>query len=198
MTGIQKIAAQIIDEAKVKEKEINEKTDKIVSEIIKEAEKEAALEKEKILKEAWEEAENSEKLFSLSGEQKKRQSALKVKQEIIGEVIDEAYERLKNLDDDKYFKVIEEMLKENLLPGKGEIIFSEKDKKRMPKDFMSIVEKIARESNGEISLSAEVRKIDGGFILVYGGIEENCTFKAMLEEKREMLQDTVNEILFKG
>ena len=45
-------------------------------------------------------------------------------------------------------------------------------------------------------MSDEIRSIDGGFVLVYGGIEENCTFKAMLEASREELHDMVNGKLF--
>lgn len=38
--------------------------------------------------------------------------------------------------------------------------------------------------------------IDGGFLLLYGGIEENCTFRALFDDKREELQDLTNQILF--
>ena len=33
-------------------------------------------------------------------------------------------------------------------------------------------------------ISEEARKIDGGFILVYGGIEENCTIKAVFDDEK--------------
>ena len=42
----------------------------------------------------------------------------------------------------------------------------------------------------------EPRPIEDGFVLVYGGIEENCTFRALMDAKKDQLQDTVNQILF--
>ena len=37
--------------------------------------------------------------------------------------------------------------------------------------------------------------MDGGFVLTYGGIEENCTIKALFDAKREELSDKVNRQL---
>ena len=41
-----------------------------------------------------------------------------------------------------------------------------------------------------------VRTLDGGFILIYGGIEENCTIRALFDARRETLQDQVHGLLF--
>ena len=38
--------------------------------------------------------------------------------------------------------------------------------------------------------------IDNGFILAYGGIEENCTIRAMFHTKQDELSDVVQKILF--
>ncbi len=35
--------------------------------------------------------------------------------------------------------------------------------------------------------------MDGGFLLVYGGIEENCTIRAVFDAGREELSDRVNQ-----
>ncbi len=43
---------------------------------------------------------------------------------------------------------------------------------------------------------SEARNIDNGFILAYGGIEENCSIEAMFAEKRDELRDQVRKILF--
>ncbi len=36
--------------------------------------------------------------------------------------------------------------------------------------------------------------IDNGFILAYGGIEENCTIRAMFDAKRDELSDIVHRL----
>ena len=38
--------------------------------------------------------------------------------------------------------------------------------------------------------------MDGGFVLLYGGIEENCTVRALFDARREALQDQVHALLF--
>ena len=64
------------------------------------------------------------------------------------------------------------------------------------KNFSEKIEKAAKESGGTLKLMKEARQIEDGFILVYGGIEENCTFRALLDAKKDQLQDQVNRILF--
>ena len=49
---------------------------------------------------------------------------------------------------------------------------------------------------GSLTLSKEQRTLDGGFILIYGGIEENCTIRALFDARRETLQDQVHGLLF--
>lgn len=66
----------------------------------------------------------------------------------------------------------------------------------MPADFEKNIHAAAEEKGGSLVLSREPKAIEDGFILVYGGIEENCTLKALLDAKKDELQDKVNEILF--
>lgn len=66
----------------------------------------------------------------------------------------------------------------------------------MPKGFEQEIQKAAAEKGGVLELSREARDIDGGFILVYGGIEENCTIKALFDAQRDELSDKVHGLLF--
>ena len=47
-----------------------------------------------------------------------------------------------------------------------------------------------------IRLSEEPAAIDGGVLLEYGELEMNSSFSALLEEKRERLEDLLNRELF--
>ena len=38
--------------------------------------------------------------------------------------------------------------------------------------------------------------MNGGFVLAYGGIEENCSIDALFEERADALSDAVRKILF--
>ena len=196
MRGIEKIAAQIIGEAEEKKAAIYEEIQHKIDELNAKTDEEIKAELERINEDTLREEGTLEELAGLAAQQKRRQAALSAKQEVIGEIINEAYERLLNLEDEKYFAVIKKMLEDNVLSEKGEIIFSARDRQRMPKDFEDVIKNVALEKGGELVMSDEIRSIDGGFVLVYGGIEENCTFKAMLEASREELHDMVNGKLF--
>lgn len=196
MRGIEKIAAQIIGEAEEKKAVIEEEIQHKIDELNAKTDEEIKAELERINDDTLREEGTLEELAGLAAQQKRRQAALSAKQEVIGEIINEAYERLLNLEDEKYFAVIKKMLEDNVLSEKGEIIFSARDRQRMPKDFEDVIKNVAFEKGGELVMSDEIRSIDGGFVLVYGGIEENCTFKAMLEASREELHDMVNGKLF--
>lgn len=196
MRGIEKIAAQIIGEAEEKKAAIEEEIQHKIDELNAKTDEEIKAELERINDDTLREEGTLGELAGLAAQQKRRQAALSAKQEVIGEIINEAYERLLNLEDEKYFAVIKKMLEDNVLSEKGEIIFSARDRQRMPKDFEDVIKNAALEKGGELVMSDEIRSIDGGFVLVYGGIEENCTFKAMLEASREELHDMVNGKLF--
>ena len=45
-------------------------------------------------------------------------------------------------------------------------------------------------------VSKEPKDMDGGFVLVYGGIEENCTIRAMFHTNQDELSDVVQKVLF--
>ena len=196
MTGLEKITSQILEEAKTSAAVKLEAAQKEADDILAKAKEECAAmeaeaaEKNAVLK------ENYEGRIKSSAEQQRRTAILRAKQEMIAEVIEEAYVTLKQQDTESYFRTMENILKTYVLAEAGEIYFSEKDLARMPADFGKKIEAAAKEKGGSLVLMKESKAIEDGFILVYGGIEENCTLKALLDAKKDELQDKVNEILF--
>ena len=67
---------------------------------------------------------------------------------------------------------------------------SEKDINNMPDKFVENIN--SKLENASLTLSKGTG-IDKGFILKYGGIEENCTFDALIEEKRDLIKDKLTE-----
>lgn len=196
MTGLEKITSQIQEEA-------NALAEKKISAAQKEAEEILAAAKEAC---AGLEAEAEEKNATLkanydsriksSAEQQRRTALLRAKQEIIAEVIDQAYVTLREKDVQGYFLTMEKILKTYALAEAGEIYFSAEDLARMPADFEKKITAAAKEKGGSLVLKKEPKAIADGFVLVYGGIEENCTLKALFDAKKDELQDKVNAILF--
>lgn len=126
----------------------------------------------------------------------KRQMILTAKQQIINEIIAKAYQSLVALSDRDYFEMILKMIRKHAWPQNGELLFSPEDLKRLPNDFQTQVNEALVGQNGSLIISVRTRKIDGGFVLVYGDIEENCSFSALFAADRESFQDQVQELLF--
>lgn len=196
MTGLEKITSQIQEEAKASAAQKIQAAQKEADAILAEAKEVCeAMEADGAEKKAALKA-NYEGRVKSSAEQQRRTSLLRAKQEIIAEVIEAAYTTLKEEDAEGYFLTMEKILKTYVLAESGEIYFSAADLARMPFDFEKKIEAAAKEKGGSLVLKKEPKAIADGFVLVYGGIEENCTLKALFDARRDELQDKVNAILF--
>lgn len=192
MKGLSNILTQIENETAEKINEVigaaNEQANKIKAESKAKAEKEAKA----IISVAEVKAKDMLSRSESANELKIKRAILTKKQELINETIDKAMESIINLPDDKYFDMIIKLVKKYAhSESGGEILMSERDKKRMPKDF-----ELNIKENYGIEVSEKTINSDGGFILSYGDIEENCTFKAVFESKREEILTLINNLLF--
>ena len=156
------------------------------------AEAEAA----KILERAKRDAADYGVRVDSSMDMQRKQAILAAKQEVIGRVLVAAYETIMNLDAAKYFEMLEQLLEKHALPEAGAICFSAKDLGRMPAGFPDKIKNIAASKGGSLTVSEKPEKMDGGFLLVYGGIEENCTLSAVFASRREQMSDQENRLLF--
>lgn len=193
MTGLDKIVQQIRDEAQKAADEVLDKARAQAMEITNKAGVDAAARRETLRAQAESDAKNLLSAAESAAELAKRRALLSAKQEIISQLIADTQADIYALPDDEYFALILKMVKKYSLAQKGEILFSKKDLSRLPDRFG---DKISQNANGALELSKETRPINGGFVLSYGGIEENCSVEALFYAAREQLQDKVSEILF--
>lgn len=196
MTGLEKMQSQILDEARRSADEILEQARREAQETREEAEKKAQAESSRILGKTQTELKNIQERTISSCALQRRQILLEAKQEIIAQILEKAYHTLIEADEDTYFRIIRKMLGKYAAGQAGEICFSERDLKRMPEGFEKEIQEIAEKNGGTLVLSKEPRKISGGFVLAYGGIEENCSFRAMFHTRKDELSDEVHKILF--
>ena len=126
---------------------------------------------------------------------KRRQMILKKKQELIAETEDKALEAILSMPADEYFDAVVRMAVKNAQTGEGTISFGKKDLDRLPADFESRLS-AALPAGKTLKLSKEPAEIGGGFVLGYGGIEENCTFRAVMDAQKEEVQDLICKTLF--
>jgi len=196
MTGLEKMKNQILDEANSSAEDILKKAKTETERIQKEAQTEVDSLCESIsLKSETDIAAYKERVKS-SCDLLRRKKILEAKQEIIAEVLKKAYASILSMDTAQYFAMIKKVLEKSVLPQEGTIYFSAADLNRIPQGFESEIQEIAEAIGGKLTLAKGKREIESGFILVYGGIEENCTFKALFDAKKDELSDKVHEVLF--
>ena len=115
MTGLEKITNQIQEEAKASATQRLEAAQKEADAILAKAKEEcAALEAEAAEKNAAMKV-NYEGRIKSSAEQQRRTALLRAKQEIIADVIEEAYVALKEKDAQSYFLTMEKILQTYVL-----------------------------------------------------------------------------------
>lgn len=122
-----------------------------------------------------------------------RKGKLLARQTVISDMLEKCKNSLKSLEKEEYFKLILKMVEKYSENQDGVIVFSKKDTDRMDKNFISKINKV---SAGKLALGEPNKKIDGGFVLVYGDIEINCTFDTIFTVEKEKLTDVVSAVLF--
>lgn len=93
-----------------------------------------------------------------SSDMRKRKAVLEAKQEVIREVLEDAYKAVGELDDAAYFAMLEKVLEKYVLPEAGTICFTEKDRKRMPQGIWKKYMKQRRRKAEAWNLQRQCRK----------------------------------------
>lgn len=196
MAGIDNITKEILQEAEEKASaliaEARKKADGTRDAARRDAEETVAKAREKAERDA---ANYGGRITSQIG-LRSRQAALVARQDVIEQVIRAAKEKLAAQAAEPYFEMIAKLLASVVRGGAGEICFGEKDLARLPAAFTETAKAIAAKAGGELTVSKEAADIADGFILKYGGIEENCTLDALFAEKHDGLVDKVNRVLW--
>ena len=198
MAGLEKIKSQILDEAKETANVKIEDAKAQAEQMKTQAQAEGAAQAEQILKKSEAEVAAQKERVKSAIDLQRRTRLLEAKQEMmIAEIIEKAYEKVISLAPDEYYQMLLSILEAYVLPQEGEIYFSVKDLENMPVGFGKEIEEIALAKGGKLTVAGAGRdNIDNGFILAYGGIEENCTIRAMFDAKRDELADIVHRMLF--
>lgn len=196
MTGLDKIIGRIKGESDAAAAQVLEKAKAEADKILGEAKVEAARECVKIEHDSAAAVADRLARAKSAADLQKRKTILAKKQSLIGEVIEKAKQSLETLPDAEYFDFILKLAARAAWAEEGKILFSKKDLDRLPDGFEEKLAAAAEARGGKLAVSKETRTIDGGFVLVYGGVEENCSLTALFESAHENLQDKVQELLF--
>jgi V/A-type H+-transporting ATPase subunit E len=194
MSGLEAILNQIKEEAEKNASQYLEKANTQREEILQEAAEQGEKEAEALVRQGEAKAQEIRDRAHSAAALEKRNKTLAFKQQQIRQVIDETRKSLETAPDDVYFQTVLQLLSRFALPEDGEMHMNEADLNRMPADFSASA--AAAVTQGKVTLSKIPYPIESGFVLVYGGIEINCTFKAIFEDAYDQLRDTVGAILF--
>ncbi|MCR4638081.1 V-type ATP synthase subunit E family protein [Ruminococcus sp.] len=131
---------------------------------------------------------------SVDADMKRRVLACKV--ELIDEAVEKTVAKLKALPDSEYFDLMIKLAERHSQPENGVLSFCRKDLARVPSDFESKLNECVKKKGGSISLSKAPADIEDGFVLSYGLISENCSFRAIIESEKDEIRDTAARVLF--
>ena len=192
MSGLEKLTQSILDEA-------NENAALILDDAKKECEKITAESKARCDEITLKAQKEDDKKISLIKETAvsgaalaKKKELLKVKQSLISDIKAKVLDKLYGLDDAEYLNTLKRLAKKYAHENeKGEMLLNENDKKQIDSDFVNYISDLG------LSLSERNASVKGGFILVYGGIEENCSFEAVLEGASDRVTDIVADEMFR-
>lgn len=193
MTGLDKIIEEIKSEASANADVILKSADNDAAKIIADAKKEANEKSDEILKNAEKKKEDILSRGESSANLEKQKSLLVAKQTVINNMLSASLEKMENAEDKQYFSYIIKLIEKNSQNTDGFIAFNSKDLNRLPENFVSEINAV---SKGKLVISNTPVNIKSGFILIYGGIEENCSFDAIFRSKHEELTDEISALLF--
>jgi V/A-type H+/Na+-transporting ATPase subunit E len=190
MSGLDKILEYITQEANAEADKIIASAQEEAAAIISSEKKKADDQSAAIMKQAESDAAAQATRIESAAQMKEKRILLQAKQDKIDEVFALAKEQLLGLDDEKYFEMIQKMIQKYASGESGQIKFSQRDLDRIPAALKEQLEDTG------LLVSSEPADIDGGFILSYGDIEENCSIDVLISESKETLQDKISETLF--
>ena len=216
MIGIEKITGRIISDARAYEKAVIDDAEREIAEIndsyssragyiIAKSEDRAEKEQADILARAVSSAEIAT-----------RNRLLNARSELIDRVYDEAEKQLSSLPEKEYEGLLTSLL-ENAVNSTAEskrelseyyatgelsasdefiVSFNEKDTNRFGEKVVNTVS--GKITAKKVKLSDKPADIEGGFLIVYGNVEINCSIKNLISQIRESTEGKVRDILFKN
>lgn len=198
MTGTEKIKAKILEDAEIKAGQILEQAEAEARQIREDALREAEQKKAAILEQGEANGREAYRRMLSEANLDGRKEILKVKQKLIEEAFSLAREKLCRLPDRDYQKLLENMAVKAVKNEDGEIVLSERDKKRIDRNFTENINKRISSSgrSGRLVLSEDSIETAGGFILRYNAMEINNTFEVIFEMIKPQLENEVAKILF--
>ena len=195
MSGLDKILAEIRDEAAAEATQVVDAAKAEAGKVLAKAKEDSAALTERITAGARQDVADIERSRASALVLQRRQRTLAQKQMLLGETLEKAQNAIKELPEGEYFDLLVRLAAASAEPGEGVMMLNETDKKRMPQDFSKRLGD-ALPKGASLSISDDTRAIDGGFLLKYGDVEENCSIGDMFNARADEFSDLIRDTLF--
>ena len=196
MSGLDEILTLIEEQQKQTEESIIKAARKKAESILSEGNEKADKAYKDYLDNAKISAEKEFENSCVSVDSSMKRKLLSCKVGLINDTIEKTIAKLKALPDKEYFELLIRLISHHIRQGKGILSLCSNDLNRLPSDFGKQITDLAAKDGGTIELSKEPADIEDGFILSYGLISENCSFRAIIEADKDEIRDTAARALF--
>lgn len=194
MSGLDRIIEKINADSLASCREITDQAQKRAQDIVSDADERAEQVYAEIIADAEKKAQSIMTMSEANVSGIARRAELSAKVEAVDAAIEAAYNAMCDMGADEYFAALEKLAVRNAGNGEGELRLSKRDLDRVPSGFADRIN--AALTDGSVKLSGQSADIDNGFILVYGDIEMNCTFRALINEQKDIVREKVCGVIF--
>lgn len=195
MSGIDKILQEIEEEGRAAADRITQEAGEKIENLRKEILEKAQARCEEIRAQGGRESRGILERGASGAELLSRRMILEAKQELLAELLRKAQESIYQMENHEYFALIRRIVAKNALPRPGELLLSPEDRERLPDGFEKELAGLLPEG-GSLKVSSETRDIRGGCVLLYDGVEENCSIEALFSAGKDEMTDLARSILF--
>lgn len=195
MSGIDNILAKLSEDCAGECKAVIDDAEKQADSVINRAKEQARLQSEKIASNAASQADEIMRLAESSVRMKQKQYALSQRVEVLNSVLRDALNELCDMSGDEYYSVMEKFAVKNALKGDGLLVMNDSDAKDAPPDFIEKINSAIKDF-GSLTMKPDADFKAKGIVLVYGDVEINLTFEAILSADEDIYKDTARKILF--
>lgn len=196
MSGIDKILQGIEEEGRAAADRITQEAREKIENLRKEILEKAQARCEEIRAQGGRESRGILERGASGAELLSRRMILESKQELLAELLRKAQESIYQMENHEYFALIRRIVAKNALPRPGELLLSPEDRERLPNGFEKELAGLLPEG-GSLKVSSETRDIRGGCVLLYDGVEENCSIEALFSAGKDEMTDLARSILFR-
>lgn len=196
MTGLENIINRIQQDSTARSDEILADAQKKCEQILAQAEQSSRNAAAKIAGDAEKECAVILSMARSGAEQIEKRAVLEAKVAVLNETLEGLLTELLHLPEDRYFAVLLKLAQENAMSGTCTAKLSARDLGRLPSDFEQKLRNVLSEKGAVCTLSREAADIEGGLVLLYGDIEVNCSFRAIIDANADFYKAEISKIIF--